>query len=127
MAQFRYVGDEARAVSILPAGELVRLEPDQLFDVGDDWWESYACQPHLYQPQGEDPNRQAIDAVLSDVGDDPTAAAQALESERRSLKPRPTLLRELERRADPEPPPTPEPVDTVAQPAAGPPSTADAG
>lgn len=48
MTRIRYVGDEPREVSILPAGMLRRLEPDELFDVPDEHAESYACQPHLY-------------------------------------------------------------------------------
>ena len=124
MAQFRYVGDEDRLVSILPAGELFRLQPDQLFDVGDEFWDSYACQPHLYQPQSEDPQRQGIDAVLADVGSDRDAAAQALDAERRALKPRRRLLAELEKRATAEPEPAVvEIVPVPAQPAAGEPST----
>jgi hypothetical protein len=96
MVKFRYIGDEPRAVSILPSGEIRRMDPDQLFEVDGDYWESYASQPHLYEALDEDPNRQGIEAVLADVGDDPAAAVQALDAERRTRKPRTTLLRKLE-------------------------------
>jgi hypothetical protein len=99
MARFRFAGDEPRQVSMLPAGTLRRLEPDELFDVPDAHWESYASQPALYEPLDDDPGRGTRDRVLADVGDDPAAAAQALEAERRSPKPRTTLIAELERRA----------------------------
>lgn len=48
MTRVRYVGDELRQVSILPAGTLRLLEPDELFTVPDEHVESYACQPGLY-------------------------------------------------------------------------------
>lgn len=48
MVQVRYVGDEPRQVSILPAGELRALEPDEVFEVPDEWAPSYECQPALY-------------------------------------------------------------------------------
>lgn len=48
MARIRYVGNEPREVSILPAGVLRHLEPDELFDVPDEHAESYRCQPDLY-------------------------------------------------------------------------------
>ena len=59
MASFRYVGDEPREVSILPAGTLRRVEPDELFKVPDEHAESYACQPHLYESQDEQERRPA--------------------------------------------------------------------
>jgi hypothetical protein len=49
MARVRYIGDEPRAVSILPEGRVQHLDPDELFEVGDDYVDSYTCQPHLYQ------------------------------------------------------------------------------
>lgn len=48
MIRFRYIGDEPREVSILPAGVLRLLEPDELFYVGEDHAASYECQPALY-------------------------------------------------------------------------------
>jgi hypothetical protein len=45
----RFVGDEAREVSILPAGILRRVEPDEVFEVDEKVADSYACQPHLYE------------------------------------------------------------------------------
>jgi len=48
--KIRYVGDEDRQVSLLPAGDLYAVQPDAVFDVPDEWVESYSCQPHLYQP-----------------------------------------------------------------------------
>jgi len=49
MARFRLVADEPRQVSILPAGELRLIEPDELFDVPAAHVESYTCQPHYYK------------------------------------------------------------------------------
>jgi hypothetical protein len=57
MATFRYVGDEARLVSILPSGDTRRLEPDELFDVPDAHTESYECQPYLYELQEAAPKK----------------------------------------------------------------------
>ncbi len=45
----RFVGDEPREVSILPAGTLKRVEPDEVFEVDEKVADSYACQPHLYE------------------------------------------------------------------------------
>jgi hypothetical protein len=44
----RYIGDEPRDVSILPSGDLRRLEPDELFEVDEKVVASYECQPALY-------------------------------------------------------------------------------
>jgi hypothetical protein len=49
MAKFRLIADEARQVSILPAGELRTVQPDEVFDVPDQVAESYECQPHFYE------------------------------------------------------------------------------
>ena len=48
MARVRFIGDEPREVSILPAGVLRLLEPDELFTVPDEHAGSYSCQPDLY-------------------------------------------------------------------------------
>ena len=48
MARFRFIGDEPRQVSILPAGSLRLVEPDELFEVPDEHAPSYECQPDLY-------------------------------------------------------------------------------
>jgi hypothetical protein len=45
----RFVGDEPRDVSILPAGTLRRVEPDEVFEVDEKVADSYSCQPHLYE------------------------------------------------------------------------------
>jgi hypothetical protein len=45
----RLIGDEARDVSILPAGILRRVDPDEVFEVDEKVADSYACQPHLYE------------------------------------------------------------------------------
>lgn len=55
--RFRFIGAEPRLVSMLPSGELRRVEPDQLFAVPAEFWESYACQPHYYVAQDEEPGR----------------------------------------------------------------------
>lgn len=47
--KIRYIGDEPREVSILPAGDLRLVEPDELFEVDAKVVESYAVQPHLYE------------------------------------------------------------------------------
>jgi len=96
-AKFRYVGDEPRSVSILPAGALRRLEPDQLFEVPAEHWASYACQPKLFEALSEDPERVGQEKVLADVDGDPEAARRALDDERRALKPRRRLIAELEK------------------------------
>jgi hypothetical protein len=49
MVGVRYIGDEIREVSILPSGELRRVEPDELFQVDEKVAESYSVQPHLYE------------------------------------------------------------------------------
>jgi hypothetical protein len=49
MARFRLIADEAREVSILPAGTLRAVQPDELFDVPDEHAASYECQPALYR------------------------------------------------------------------------------
>lgn len=49
MSKFRMIAHEPRHVSILPAGELRRLERDELFEVPDELDASYECQPHFYQ------------------------------------------------------------------------------
>ena len=49
MARFRYIGDEPREVSMLPAGITRLLEPDEVFTVPDEHADSYECQPGLYQ------------------------------------------------------------------------------
>lgn len=49
MAQFRFVADEPRQVSMLPAGDLRKVEPDDVFTVPDQVADSYECQPHLYE------------------------------------------------------------------------------
>lgn len=50
MARVRYVGDEPRQVSILPAGGLQLVEPDELLPpIPDEHVESYRCQPELYE------------------------------------------------------------------------------
>jgi hypothetical protein len=103
MSQFRYVGDEPRQVSMLPSGELRLVEPDQVFTVPDAVWDSYACQPHLYEAQDDDPNRGTVEQTLADVGDDPAAARQALEAERRQPRPRTTLIAQLEKIASAAP------------------------
>jgi hypothetical protein len=48
--KLRYVGEEPREVSILPAGMLRAVQPEDVFDVPDEWVESYSGQPHFYQP-----------------------------------------------------------------------------
>lgn len=53
MAKFRYLGSEIRAVSMLPAGVLRKLDPDELFDVPDAVADSYECQPGLYRREDE--------------------------------------------------------------------------
>lgn len=45
----RFIGDEPRHVSILPAGTLKRVEPDEVFEVDELVADSYACQPDLYE------------------------------------------------------------------------------
>lgn len=47
----RYVGDEARHVSILPGGELRLVQPDGVFEVPEKVAESYSGQPDLYEVQ----------------------------------------------------------------------------
>lgn len=49
MAQFRMIADEDRQVSMLPSGELRKLEPDELFEVPDEVADSYECQPHYFE------------------------------------------------------------------------------
>lgn len=53
MARFRLVADEPRQVSILPAGELRLVAPDELFTVPDEHADSYTCQPHYYKREDE--------------------------------------------------------------------------
>ena len=50
LVQIRYVGDEPREVSILPAGVLRPVQPDDVFDVDELVADSYSCQPHFFQP-----------------------------------------------------------------------------
>ena len=57
--QLRYVGDEAREVSMLPSGMTRRLEPDELFQVPAAYAESYECQPHLFVLNSEKPGPKA--------------------------------------------------------------------
>lgn len=47
-ARFRYIGDEAREVSMLPEGTTRRVEPDEMFEVPTAVAKSYECQPHLF-------------------------------------------------------------------------------
>jgi hypothetical protein len=53
MARFRYIGDEARQISMLPAGALQLVEPDEIFNVPESVADSYECQPDLYERQDE--------------------------------------------------------------------------
>lgn len=48
--KFRLVADEARLVSILPTGDLRKVEPDEVFTVPDEHADSYEIQPHYYEP-----------------------------------------------------------------------------
>lgn len=48
LVKVRYIGDDIREVSILPEGNLRRIEPDELFEVDEKVITSYSCQPHLY-------------------------------------------------------------------------------
>jgi hypothetical protein len=59
MARFRLVADEPRLVSMLPAGELRRLEPDELFEVPDEHAASYEGQP--YYQRDEAPKSRIAD------------------------------------------------------------------
>lgn len=109
---FRFVGDEARTVSMLPSGVQKRIEPDAQFDVPAAYWASYACQPHLFEALDEDPNREAMKVILDRVGTDREAAAVALTAEQLTVNPRPKLVAELEKRATPDA--TAEDVATAA-------------
>ena len=53
MAQFRYIGDDNREVSMLPSGVLRPVEPDEVFTVPDEHAESYEIQPHYFERQDE--------------------------------------------------------------------------
>jgi hypothetical protein len=53
MARFRYLGDEARHVSMLPAGTLRLVQPDEIFNVPEGVADSYECQPDLYEREDE--------------------------------------------------------------------------
>jgi len=53
MARFRYLGDEARHVSMLPAGTLRLVQPDEIFNVPENVADSYECQPDLYEREDE--------------------------------------------------------------------------
>lgn len=61
VARFRYVGDEPRQVSILPAGTLRTVEPDELFEVPAEHADSYECQPHYFQRDDPAPRRGKAD------------------------------------------------------------------
>ncbi len=65
MSTVRYIGDEPREVSILPAGFLRLVQPDQTFEVPDKYDGAYACQPHYYEVPGYDPPEAAPDVELS--------------------------------------------------------------
>ena len=52
MSTVTYIGDEPREVAILPAGFSKLVQPDEKFDVPDEFDASYACQPQYYEVSG---------------------------------------------------------------------------
>jgi hypothetical protein len=81
MAQFRFIGDKARQVSMLPAGTLQLVEPDEMFDVPEAVADSYECQPDLYERLDEPPPVVDERTDTEREADEQAAAARA-ENER---------------------------------------------
>lgn len=49
--KIRYVGPNPRSVSMLPAGTLRNVVPDELFEIPDKHAKSYTCQPALFKAE----------------------------------------------------------------------------
>lgn len=73
MTIVRYVGDEPREVSILPAGNLKLVKPDETFEVPEKYAGSYGCQPHYFEVPGYEPEH--VDPNTPDPDLDPPADA----------------------------------------------------
>jgi hypothetical protein len=77
MSTVTYIGDEPREVAILPAGFMKVMQPDEKFDVPDEFDASYACQPGFFEVSG----MTAEEAIVkgSEAGVPPDEEVQPVE------------------------------------------------
>ncbi len=64
MSTVTYIGDEPREVAILPDGYTKVVQPDEKFNVPDEFDASYACQPHFFEVKG----MTAEEAIVTEPG-----------------------------------------------------------